>query len=399
MAAEGPSRRPRLGDVAPPEVRPYDGAQPTRALAGRRFVLQWHVTERCNLRCRHCYQEGYSTPELELHDLRCIVDQFKELLDHLRRETAPRPFQGHINVTGGEPFARQDFFELLDVFAANRRHFTFGILTNGTLIDAAVAQRLQALGPRFVQVSVEGSPSTNDAVRGRGVYDRTVQSLAHLARAGIPTVVAFTAHGANHGEFQPVARLACASGVTRVWADRLIPSGQGADLDGAVLSPQATREFFEQMYAARQEAVDGFCVTEVSMGRALQFLVGGGTPYRCLAGEDLVTVQANGDLCPCRRLPIRVGNLTETRLIELYDSSELFQALRAHRMSKGCEACRFAQQCRGGLRCLAYALTGDPFRPDPGCWLTSPTAQGELAVTTPTPMRTPAEPYEGSARC
>ena len=243
-----------------------------------------------------------------------------------------------------------------------------------------MARRLRAVHPRSVQVSIEGSASTNDAVRGKGVLRRTVSALKHLAKESIPTVVSFTAHGDNFREFQDVARIARELGVAQVWADRLIPHGRGSSLASHSLSPDETREFFQHMYAARSEAQCSFCHTDISMGRALQFLVGGGTPYRCVAGENLVTVQCNGDLLPCRRMPIPVGNVTETTLTELYYTSELFQALRTHRVSEGCEGCRFSRQCRGGLRCLAYAVTGDPFAADPGCWLVTGREEQQAAA-------------------
>jgi radical SAM protein with 4Fe4S-binding SPASM domain len=344
----------------------------------RRFVLQWHVTERCNLRCRHCYQEGYAGLELAFADLGSIVEQFKSLLERLEGETAPNGLQGHINVTGGEPFVREDFFDLLRILAENREHFSYAILTNGTLIDGTTARKLRAVRPKFVQISVEGSGPTNDAVRGRGVLDRAVAALECLRREDVPTVISFTAHGANFREFPDVARLACELGVTRIWADRVVPCGRGAELAGAMLAPEAAREFFEIMQAARDQAARNYSRTEVSMGRALQFLVGGGTPYRCVAGEDLVTVQSNGDLCPCRRMPIRVGNVMEAPLSELYYGSDVFRALRLHRVSDGCGDCRFSRRCRGGLRCLAYAVTGNPFEPDPGCWLAAPAHRGSV---------------------
>jgi radical SAM protein with 4Fe4S-binding SPASM domain len=108
------------------------------------------------------------------------------------------------------------------------------------------------------------------------------------------------------------------------------------------------------------------------MHRALQFLEGG-HPYQCTAGDRLITVQPNGDLYPCRRMPIRTGNLLETPLVDLYQKSPLFRALRDRdRTSKGCQGCLFSGLCRGGLKCLSYAVTGDPFVADPGCWLASP---------------------------
>ncbi|WP_420808803.1 radical SAM protein [Candidatus Oscillochloris fontis] len=62
-------------------------------------------------------------------------------------------------MTGGEPFVYKDLFQLLKIIAAKRERYSFALLSNGTLIDATLTQRLQALHPRFVQVSIEGTPS------------------------------------------------------------------------------------------------------------------------------------------------------------------------------------------------------------------------------------------------
>ncbi len=334
-------------------------------------VLQWHITERCNLRCAHCYQEDYSGEELDFEDLIAVYEQFMELLDRLSEDSGPY-VQGHINVTGGEPFVRRDFLDVLEVFRNNRARVSYGILTNGTFIDEKMVQRLRELGVSSVQVSMEGARETNDRIRGAGIFERTISVLKHLIRARVPSTVSFTAHRGNFREFGEIASIGRELGVRRVWADRLIPYGSGSDLEEQVLTPDETREFFEIMYRARGEAMRRFCRTEIAMHRALQFLVGGGTPYHCGAGDRLVTVQPNGDLYPCRRMPVRVGNLMETPLAELYEKSKLFQALRDRdRVSDGCEECSFARLCNGGLRCLSYALTGDPFRADPGCWLAS----------------------------
>ena len=337
-----------------------------------RLLLQWHITERCNLRCAHCYQEGRPGKELPFQDLLKVIEQFKTLLASLDRPAGERPTRGHITVTGGEPFVRRDFLDLLEVFRTNRGCFSFAILTNGSSIDAPMARRLRTLGPSFVQVSIEGTETTHDNIRGPGAYDRTVSAVKHLVRERVPTLISFTAHRGNYREFPEVARLGGRLGVSRVWADRLIPMGNGYALRDLVLAPEETQEFFQIMRAARQETDRRwFNHTEIAMHRALQFLEGG-RPYRCTAGDTLITVQPNGELLPCRRLPIRVGNIMETPLADLYFRSELFRALRErNRISEGCQHCFFSLSCRGGLKCLSYAMTGDPFRADPGCWLAS----------------------------
>lgn len=333
-------------------------------------LLQWHITERCNLRCAHCYQDAYGGSELDFDGQLAVVEQYKDLLAFWRDRT-DRVVNGHITVTGGEPFAHRNFLDLLEVFAANRRRFSFAILTNGSFIDRTMARRLRQLGPRFVQVSIEGTKATHDSIRGDGNFERTVAAIRYLRDARMPTMISFTAHRGNFREFPAVAWLGCRLGVDKVWSDRLIPHGSGAAMREHVLTPDETREYFTIMARARKMAqltriLHG---TEIAMNRALQFMADGGAPYHCAAGDNLVTVQPNGDLYPCRRMPISVGNVMQTPLIDLYYGAGLFRTLRdPFRIAEGCLTCEHAPRCRGGLKCLSCAVTGDPFQPDPGCW-------------------------------
>ena len=334
------------------------------------LLFQWHITDRCNLRCAHCYQQTYAGEELAFQDLIHILDQFIDLLDRWLKDCSRR-VRGHVTVTGGEPFVRSDFPDLLKVLASHRQRFSFAILTNGSLIDASMVRLLKKVGPSFVQVSIEGKPASHDRIRGTGNFARTVAAVETLVQHGVRTFISFTAHQGNFREFAHVARLGRDLRVDRVWADRLIPQGSGSALSETVLTPEETHEFFDIMYKARTEASrKWFGRTEIAMHRGLQFLVAGGTPYHCTAGDSLVTVMPNGDLFPCRRMPIRIGNIFETSLSELYYQSDLLCALRDRtRSGDGCEDCCYAALCRGGLKCLSHAVHQDPFKADPGCWL------------------------------
>jgi radical SAM protein with 4Fe4S-binding SPASM domain len=346
-----------------------------RSCKRRRYIpngllLQWHVTDRCNLRCAHCYQESYGGEELGFNAILSILNQFKDLLERWRSEVG-RPVPGHITVTGGEPFIRRDFKDLLEIFAANKRYFGFAILTNGSFIDDSMARSLGKLGPSFVQVSVEGSQAAHDLIRGPGDFERVIRVIESLVRHKVRTFISFTANRSNFREFPAVAELGRRLKVARVWTDRLIPQGSGSDLTEQILSPDETREFFVIVHKARRRTERRWLGrTEIAMHRALQFQQAGGEPYQCAAGDTLITVMPNGDVYPCRRMPIPVGNALETPLAELYYKNDLLRCLRDRsRISEGCEDCCYVRLCRGGLKCLSYAVTGDPFKADPGCWL------------------------------
>ncbi|MCV6637109.1 radical SAM protein [Candidatus Albibeggiatoa sp. nov. NOAA] len=350
------------------------------AYAPTHLLLQWHVTERCNLRCSHCYQDSYARNELSFEQLLGILEQYKSILDTFSQRLN-RPVRGHINITGGEPFARQDFVDLLEVFAQHRQLFSFAILSNATFIDRTIAKQLQQLKPRYVQISIEGTEQTHDAIRGEDNFKQTLAGLAQLRKVGIYTVISFTAHRRNYKEFPDVVKIARQHKANRVWSDRLIPHGSGAN--EFVLTPEETQDFFQLMHDAQQSAQKSWFnrTTEVATHRALQFLISGGKPYHCTAGESFVTIQSNGDVLPCRRMPIVVGNILDTPLLELYDKTHLFQQLRdPNLISEGCEGCFYQKICRGGLKCLSYALKGDPFQADPNCWKAKPTSKKTIKV-------------------
>lgn len=345
-----------------------------------RLLLQWHLTDRCNLRCAHCYQEDYQDRGSGMTGWLAILGQFRAFL----AGASPR-IKGHITVTGGEPFAHPEFPALLELLASLRSEFSFAILSNGVLIDHAMARKLAAWSPRFVQVSIEGSPATHDALRGAGNHAAVVAAVERLVAAGVRTLLAFTAHRANFREFPEVARLGQRLKVARVWADRLIPQGQGGALHG--LSPGETWEFLELMRQTRLQVESGMTsrfgqVTEVALHRALQFLAGG-SAYRCTAGDTLITVMPDGTLYPCRRMPIVAGNLHRTSLETLYDGPLLRRLRDPAMIADGCGECTYERLCRGGLRCLSYAVKNSVSVADPGCWLAAtPAAAATAAAAT-----------------
>jgi MoaA/NifB/PqqE/SkfB family radical SAM enzyme len=182
----------------------------------KQLLLQWHITDRCNLRCRHCYQNDYREHGPDYRHLLGILDQYEMLLEALGGNGKRIP--GQINITGGEPFVRKDFLQLLKEI--RRRGIPFAILSNGSLLDQATARVLETLAPRFVQLSLEGGEAMHDAIRSKGDYARVVGSLRLLKMAGIRTLVSFTAHRGNFLDFPAVADRCRRIGVDRLWSDR-----------------------------------------------------------------------------------------------------------------------------------------------------------------------------------
>jgi radical SAM protein with 4Fe4S-binding SPASM domain len=266
---------------------------------------------------------------------------------------------------------RKDLFDFLEVLSSQRKTFSFALLSNGSFISQDIAETLKVLKPTFVQVSMEGGEKTHDTIRGRGNFNSVIHAIKHLRHAGINTLVFFNAHKDNFREYESVAELGMKLGVSNIWTDRFIPAGTGLSMADRVLSTEEMREFFSIVKKAKQKIEGKWrCKTTISMNRALQFILGENELYRCSAGGNLLIIGTDGSLYPCRRMPVSVGNVTLTDLSCLYETSPFLIKLRDRKfISAGCERRFYVSLCNGGLRCLSYALSRDPFVRDPGCWM------------------------------
>ena len=325
----------------------------------KKFVLQWHLSENCNLRCLHCYQENHKPVQLEYEKLVIIYKQFKELLEK-------KKMKGHINITGGEPLCNPYLFKILDLIKEDSDLISFSVLTNGTLINEKIAQRLKSYNPEYVQVSLEGGKRTNDYIRGKGTYKKIAEGIINLRKANIFTSISFTATSLNYKEFPKVVRYAGKYGVNNVWSDRFIPLG---DSDRSLaLNYEQTREYLEIMNKERNKLKKvKNNNTTISMYRALQFQMTNDFAYGCTAGDTLLTVMENGDLVPCRRMPIVIGNLFDRSMYDLYINSDVLKELREKKIPDECMSCEHSEVCHGGLKCLTYAMYKDLNHKDYGC--------------------------------
>ena len=334
----------------------------------KRFILQWHITERCNLRCTHCYQnKEIIKNELNLQEKYSVVDKFLSFIKKLNSSFATK---GIINLTGGEPFSYRDLELLLKYIYQYKEYIIVNFLSNGTIINNKTIKLLNKYPPRFVQVSIDGDKETHNQIRGEGAFEKAIDGIQKLKENNIRVLISFTAHKQNYKEFPKVVKLANQLNVNKVWTDRLIPEGVGMGLKDELLNKHET---FKYITIIKKEQIKNrlnpFVKTKVAPSRPLQFIPFLERPQRCGAGKNLFALLPNGVLLPCRRLPIEIGNIKNSTFEEIYNHNQLVKELQTKRDIKGCEYCLFKKTCDGGLRCLAYAYTGSPFTRDPNCWM------------------------------
>ncbi|HAM50119.1 MAG TPA: hypothetical protein DCP92_05290 [Nitrospiraceae bacterium] len=337
------------------------------------FFIQYHLTERCNLRCKHCYQTGRGSSEMSLPEIREAVAEVSRLIEDWT-QTYDIVFSPSFNVTGGEPFLRQDIFEILEDIG--RGGFDIYLLSNGTLITADRAKRLEALGVKGVQVSIEGPERVHEAVRGKGTFHQALKGVQHLLEAGITVTLNTTLSEINAEYFMDVVDLASSVGVQRLGFSRLVPSGRGGELIDRMLKRERVRELYQaiaSLHTNELKIVTGDPIasqmssdTNDSGGA---FPIGG-----CAAGLSGLTFLPDGTITPCRRLAIPIGNLRKDSLREIWSTSEVLGALRDKTKYTGkCGRCKRWDTCRG-CRAIAYSYSQyrgehDFLAEDPQCFL------------------------------
>ena len=328
------------------------------------FYIQWHITEKCNLRCKHCYHDHYSSDnELASEELISIADKIGATLTKWNKI-------GTLSITGGEPFVVKDkLLPLLRHIDALETIHHFDLLTNGSLLDEASVSELKEFKKlRRVQLSLEaGNPNLNDDVRGNGSYDSTISAIRILKRYGFQAAVMMTLSRINKDEVEPLIERLKDEGVDTFSAERFIPEGSGANLRDNLLTSEEVKEVFEKIYSL---AMDEDKI-RILLYRPLFALLNGDDPTvgaLCSVGNNALTIMHDGTIYPCRRLPIPIGNALTDSLYKVWYTSDVLWNIRNINNIKGkCKNCELIPVCRG-CRAIAYALTGDYLEEDPQCW-------------------------------
>lgn len=329
------------------------------------FVLQLHITGNCNLRCKHCYISEHSN-NMSLSDIKIVIKQFKSLIEHLEQRNGYN-IQAHIHFTGGEPLLHPEINQILRFFISEKKHFHFGIMSNGTVLKLKTLLLLKKLHLKAFQVSIDGDEVYHNAIRGKENLQKVTQGLDKLHFLRIPTRVSFTANKDNYKLFPKVAEICRKHNVSSLWSDRYIPFSNETTL--MPLTENDMSEYVSIIQKEKKNPKNIKSKLNVQNYRALQFSCFDDYIYYCKAGNTLITVDEYGNIMPCRRMPIVCGNIKETDLIHIYDNNETFKRLRSYRLTGKCLDCKYAQKCRGGERCFTYVLNKDFETPDPCCWL------------------------------
>lgn len=320
------------------------------------ICLTWELTYACNLSCVHCLSSSGRRDPRELS-----TEQCKSVIDELERMQV-----FYVNVGGGEPTIRSDFWELIDYATAH--HVGVKFSTNGVRITPDVATKLAASDYVDVQISLDGATAeVNDAIRGSGSFAMATRALENLSTAGFTDAkisVVMTRH--NVDQLDEFKALADHYGAT-LRITRLRPSGRGADVwDRLHPTADQQRTLYDWLVAHGDRVLTGDSFFHLSAyGQTLPGL------NLCGAGRVVCLIDPVGDVYAC---PFAIheqflaGNvLRDGGFGTVWRESELFCELRTPTTGGACAKCSHFDSCRGGCMAAKF-FTGLPLDgPDPEC--------------------------------
>jgi mycofactocin biosynthetic radical S-adenosylmethionine protein MftC len=320
------------------------------------ICLTWELTYACNLACVHCLSSsGRRDPrELSTAEAKTVVDELQRM----------QVF--YVNIGGGEPTVRPDFWELLDYAIDHQVGVKFS--TNGVRLDPKRAAQLARTDYVDVQISLDGATaSVNDEVRGPGSYAMATRALSNLAEAGFAAPkISVVMTRQNVDQLDEFAAIADKFGA-QLRITRLRPSGRGADVWDE-LHPTAAqqRQMYDWLVAHGDRVLTGDSFFHLSAyGEALPGL------NLCGAGRVVCLIDPVGDVYAC---PFAIhenflaGNVRSPGgFAEVWQSSELFLSLREPQTGGACRSCGHYDSCQGGCMAAKF-FTGLPLDgPDPEC--------------------------------
>jgi mycofactocin radical SAM maturase len=319
------------------------------------ICLTWELTYGCNLACVHCLSSsGRRDPrELDTGELFRVVDEL----------AAMQVF--YVNIGGGEPTLRPDFWDLLDHCVDSKVGVKFS--TNGTRITPAAAARIAATDYVDVQISIDGADAaTNDAVRGEGSFAVATTAMQRLADAGMKEFkVSVVVTRDNVGQLDDFLALSRRYGA-QLRLTRLRPSGRGADVwDRLHPTAQQQRELYHWLLD-RPDVLTGDSFFHLSaLGESLPGL------NLCGAGRVVCLIDPVGDVYACPFVlheQFKAGSVRDAGgFTHVWRSSELFTSLREPGSAGACASCGSYDACQGGCMAAKF-FTGLPLDgPDPEC--------------------------------
>jgi len=308
------------------------------------FSFQWHITDACDQRCKHCYIFSENTcKKIETMSFENMQEVLANILDFCQ-VYGRRPY---LYITGGDPILHKNFWDFLELLKDNQIPFT--IMGNPFHLNEDVCRRMKECGCLRYQLSIDGLEETHDWFRKPGSFKTTLEKIQVINQSGIRSIVMTTVSKKNIDEVPAIIDSVVEAGVNVYAFARYCPTSEEKDIG---ITPMRYRELLETCDRKFKEYEKAGCKTyfnkkdhlwtlyEYEKGtfqipkNAKEKMIYGG----CNCGNSHITILPNGDVYACRRVQnSKVANILEDRLADVWVTD--MEKYRNYTQFKKCSKC------------------------------------------------------------
>lgn len=339
------------------------------------WSIQWHITTKCEQRCRHCYIFNSPEGKKEIEgEKRMTWPMLKKIANDIKNASDNFGANCNVAITGGDPLLHQNFWNLLS-YLTELRGIKISIMGNPWLITNKVAKNLKMAGVNTFQLSIDGMRQVHDFWRKKGSFDQTIRAVKILQKNGIRVAIMTTVSKGNAADVPKIIEFVSDELQVAVYAfARYVPT-HGLNYN-EMFTPQEYRQFLDTIwpyYASRVNGKTSFNLKDHLWTLYLyekglfkpqdtkNVIVAG-----CGLGINHLTILADGTVYACRRFHSPLGKVPEEKLVDMFFSSKIEMYREINSLEK-CKDCFLKCYCRGCMA-VAYGVTGDWRKSDPQCW-------------------------------
>lgn len=336
------------------------------------FSIQWHLTTKCEQRCKHCYVLNSEDTESEIKGEKLITpDKILAIADNFIKSCKMLNARPRVSLAGGNPLLHSYFWPLLSNLQENNVNVV--ILGNPFNITDDVVKRLVNHGVKRFQFSLDGLKDTHDRMRKTGSFEETTNAIATLLRGGIDPIVMSTVSKVNAQEIPDLIKHTVNIGVKFYAFSRYCPVKNDKE---NMFSPVEYREFLSVMWKVFLKHKNSGVNFTLKDHLWTLFLEENGlfevkntrgvTVSGCGIGISHLSVLADGTVYACRRFKSIVGKVPEESFYDIFNGEKLNEYRNIELLEK-CKDCNLLHYCRGCMA-VTHGYTGDWKKADPQCW-------------------------------
>jgi len=352
-----------------------------KIVRGRESLLavQWHVTERCSNKCKHCYiyDENYDDKK------EMTTDECYKIIAKIKRASLYFGKAAMISFIGGDPLIREDINKLIEYSIESGIYVQ--IKTIPESLDKKTIDYLCGLGVKYFQLSLDGLETMHDYFRESGSYRRTLEAINRLKEYETVVTIKYTLSKKNSDDMLEVMDIVSGTRANAFTFTRYVPLGNGINENVECFSPKEYKDYLSRVFDKEKEISEKgksniqfihrdhlwelLCYEKNVYNELLKTLYIDDTVNYggCSGWLKSLVIDTDGECFTCRKYPsLKLGNIKDFEIMELFNfrDNSGFTNRNKYNECKECEVFTFCRSCPA----VSQALLGDPYAKDPYCW-------------------------------